>query len=110
MGQELRSIVLTDDEFLYAAGLYLEQTDEKLVSADNIDTVEVSEGADASAVVRLKTPLVDGKTEVGLEGEQMVETIVAFCRDRIIPLPKNGRKTVVRRDGNVILEIELDWF
>ncbi len=110
MGQELRSIVLTDSEFHHAACLFFEADAARQVLAENIDRVEVTEGENATASVKLKIPLVDGKTEIPLDQTEMVEAIVHFCRDRIIPLPRNGRKLVVRRDDHVILEIELDWF
>ena len=110
MGQELRSIVLDDGEFRRAAGLYFDADGESLVASGNIDWVEVPDGADHGATVWLRNPLVDGRTEVPVDKEQMVDMVVAFCRHRAIPLPKSGRKAIVRREERTILEIELDWF
>ena len=110
MGQELRSIVLDDEEFKLAAGLYFEQQPGSAISAANIDRVAQTDGVDQSATVHLRDPLVDGKSVVSADKQQMIEMVVAFCRHRAVPLPKSGRKSIVRRDGHTILEIELDWF
>ncbi|MCG8359554.1 MAG: hypothetical protein MI920_28655 [Kiloniellales bacterium] len=110
MGEEFRSIALTEAEFQHAIGLLLTQRREAPASADNIASVVVDDGDMATARVALKTPLVDGRSEIALETGEIVEAFILFCRDRVIPLPRNGRKTVVRRKDRVILEIELDWF
>ncbi len=110
MGQELRSIVLEDAEFQVAAGLYYDQLSEQQVRSGNIRQVDIPEGVDRGATVRLRDPLVDGQTSVAVDKQQMIDMVVAFCKHRAIPLPKSGRKAIVRRDGRTILEIELDWF
>ena len=110
MGQELRSIVLEDEEFRQAAGLYFDQRPDQQVRANNVLAVELPDGVDRGATVRLRDPLVDGQTSVEVDKAQMIDMVVAFCKDRAIPLPKNGRKVIVRRDQRTILEIELDWF
>lgn len=110
MGQELRSIVLEDEEFRQAAGLYFDRLPDQQVRSGNILAVEQPDGIDRGATVQLRDPLVDGQTRVEVAKEQMIDMVVAFCKDRAIPLPKSGRKVVVRRDGRTILEIELDWF
>ena len=110
MGQELRSIVLEDEEFEQAAGLYFDQQPDQQVRSGNILAVELPEGADRGGTIQLRDPLVDGQTQVAIVKEQMIDMIVAFCKDRAIPLPKSGRKAVVRRNNRTILEIELDWF
>ena len=110
MGQELRSIVLEEREFQTAAGLYFDAQDESLVASGNIRAVEMPDGEPPDATVLLRDPLVDGRTEVPVDKQQMVDMVVAFCRDRAIPLPKSGRKAIVRRGERVVLEIELDWF
>ena len=76
----------------------------------NIAGVRMDDGLDPSAVVDFRMPLIDGRTAVEIDRQQIIDMVVAFCRDRAIPLPKSGRKMVVRRDDNVVLEIELDWF
>lgn len=110
MGRELRSIVLTEGEFTYAAGLYFDARPELPVVSHNIDSVQGPPAADGQGRVRLKAPLVDGQTAISLEPQEMIDMVVAFCRDKAIPLPRNGRKSILRRDGDVVLEIELDWF
>ena len=110
MGQELRSIVLEDEEFKRAAGLYFDQRPDQQVRSGNILAVELPEGVDRGGTIRLRDPLVDGQTRIEVVKEQMVDMVVAFCRDRAIPLPKSGRKAIVRREDRTILEIELDWF
>jgi hypothetical protein len=60
--------------------------------------------------VALKVPLVDGQASVALGPRELIDIFVCFCREKSVPLPRSGRKTVLRRDGNLVLEIELDWF
>ena len=114
MGQELRSIVLTHNEFVRAAALYYDalprSRPESQVLGSNIAAIEIPDGEDPTGQVLLEDPMVDGRTRVTIGKAEMIDMMVAFCRDRAIPLPKTGRKTIVRRDGKVILEIELDWF
>lgn len=110
MGQELRSIVLEDQEFIQAAGLYYDQRPDQQVRSGNILAIEQSDGVDRGATIKLRDPLVDGQASVRATKEEMIDMVVAFCKDRAIPLPKSGRKSVVRRDDRTILEIELDWF
>lgn len=110
MGQELRSIVLDDSEFRRAAGLYFDARADCMINSGNIAGVRMVEGRDPDAVVEFNMPLIDGRTSVDIDRQQIIDMVVAFCRDRAIPLPKSGRKVVVRRDEQVVLEIELDWF
>lgn len=110
MGQELRSIVLDDGEFRDAAGLYFDARADCMINSGNIAGVRMADGRDPDAVLEFRTPLIDGRTCVDIDRDQMIDMVVAFCRDRAIPLPRSGRKDVVRRDDQVVLEIELDWF
>ncbi len=110
MGQELRSIVLTDAEFAIAAGLYFDGRRDMAIKASSIAAVHGPDTPNGQATVALKVPLVDGQASVTLGPHELVEIIVCFCRAKAVPLPRNGRKTVLRRGGNVVLEIELDWF
>jgi len=110
MGRELRSIVLTKGEFAYAAGLYFDARPDLPVVSHNIDSVQGPPAADGQGQVRLKDPLVDGQTVVTLEPQEMIDMVVTFCRDKAIPLPRSGRKSILCRDEHVVLEIELDWF
>ena len=110
MGRELRSIVLTEGEFAYAAGLYFDAKPDLPVVSHNIASVQGPPEADGQGQVHLKDPLVDGQTVVTLEPQEMIDVVVAFCRDKAIPLPRNGRKSILCRDDTVVLEIELDWF
>lgn len=110
MGQELRSIVLTDAEFASATGLYLDGRRGAPIKASNIDAVHGPDKPNGQATVTLKVPLVDGQSSVTLGSRELIEIFVGFCREKSVPLPRNGRKTVLRRNGQVVLEIELDWF
>lgn len=110
MGQELRSIVLDDAEFRMAAGLYFDGRADCLINSGNIAGVRMEDGLDPPAALDFQEPLIDGRMSVDIDREQMIDMVVAFCRDRAIPLPKSGRKAILRRDKQVVLEIELDWF
>jgi hypothetical protein len=110
MGQELRSIVLTDAEFAFATGLYFDGRRGAPIKAGNIGAVHGPDKPNGQATVALKVPLVDGQASVTLGPRELVDIIVRFCKEKAVPLPRSGRKTVLRRDGNVVLEIELDWF
>ena len=110
MGQELRSIVLTEEEFTTAAGLYFDDMKDSPIAASNIASVEGPSEPNGPGQLRLKSPLVDGQAALTLEFRDLIEMIVAFCRHKAIPLPRTGRKTILRRDRSIVLEIELDWF
>ena len=110
MGQELRSIVLDDEEFRRAAGIYFDTRKDCLIRSDNVARVRMADGQDPAASLEFTTPLIDGREELELDRQQLIDMVVSFCRDRAIPLPKSGRKFITRRDERVVLEIELDWF
>ena len=110
MGQELRSIVLNEDEFLVAAGLYFDGDKDSPIVSSNIRAVAVTALPDAPGEITLHAPLVDGQQNVSCEPQQLIEMVVAFCKQKAIPLPRHGKKTVLRRGDSVVLEIETDWF
>ena len=110
MGQELRSIVLTEGEFTSAAGIYFDGKKESPIAAGNVASIEGPDEPNGDGRLQLKSPLVDGQAVLALDSYEMIEMIVAFCRHKAIPLPRSGRKTILRRDTNIVLEIELDWF
>ncbi len=110
MGQELRSIVLSDSEFTVAVGLHLDQQDALPVGSADLEATEVTGEPDAHCLVKLRNPMADGRHEFILPSEQLVEIFVLFCKMKAVPLPRNGKKTVIRRDDAVVLEILIDWF
>lgn len=110
MGQELRSIVLTENEFTAAAGIYFDGKKDSPIAAANVASIEGPHEPNGDGRLQLKSPLVDGQTVLTLDSREMIEMVVAFCRHKAVPLPRTGRKSILRRDANIVLEIELDWF
>ena len=110
MGQELRSIVLTDAEFTLAAGLYFEDHRDTPIKSSNIKAVLGPSEPNGDAVVQFNVPLVDGQSSIALSPRDVVDIVVRFCKEKAVPLPRSGRKTVLRRGDQLVLEIELDWF
>ena len=110
MGRELRSIVLSLDEFEAAVGAYYEETKGTVIHPNNIRSLEVSQGPDITCVVRFINPLLDGREEVCLDDQQIAEVIIRFVKGKGHPLPRRGKKSLAWIEKDLALMIELDWF
>ena len=110
MGREYRSIVLSDDEFEAAVNLYYEQTKGAVIHPSNIKALKLTDEPDFACAIDLIEPLLDGKTRITLEAADIIEVMQRFVRSKGHPLPRRGRKSLARMNGQLSLLIELDWF
>ncbi len=110
MGRELRSIVLSPAEFESAVGDYYEQTKGVAIHASNIRSLKLGEGDDIDCRIDLVNALLDGKTEIVLNTEEIIDVIMRYVQGKGHPLPKRGKKTLNWLNGELAVMIELDWF
>ncbi len=110
MGRELRSIVLTPEEFETAVKSHFDRAETPVVPARNVATVVVGQGPVIEAEIILLEPLLDGRASVQLESRDIIEVIVGYVRDQGHPLPRHGKKSLAWIEGELAMLIELDWF
>ncbi len=114
MGREFRTIVLTADEIDAAIRQYVAAQSGKTVDPATIADIAVTPPTDSAggfgALVRFSEPRLDGTSEMVLDAETMIAALIDFCRSRAVPLPRGGRKTLGRVNGDLALLVELDWF
>lgn len=110
MGRELRSIVLSPAEFESALGEFYEQTKGVALHASNIRSLKLGEGPDIDCRIDLVNALLDGKTEIILDADEIIDVIMRYVHGKGHPLPKRGKKALNWLNGELAVMIELDWF
>lgn len=110
MGKEYRTIVLDGEESKSALANYLRARRDMQVHSRNIASITLGEGIRVTGRVSLVEPLLDGRREVDLSQEDIVEAVVALLQEKAHPLPRRGRKSLTWIDGDLAMLIELDWF
>jgi len=110
MGRELRTIILSGDELESAIRGSLTVRKDRNVHPQNIATLELSESGEITCAVKFLNPLLDGRSNLLLASEDLVEAIATFVRLQGHPLPKRGRRSLAWIDGELAMMIELDWF
>ena len=110
MGRELRSIILSGDELEAAIRDSLTSRKGGLVHPQNISTLELSESGAVTCNIKFLNPLLDGRSELMLGPEDLIDAIAGYVRAQGHPLPKRGRRSLAWIEGDLALMIELDWF
>ncbi len=110
MGRELRSIVLSPDEFEAALSTFYEQTKGVAIHPSNIRSLELAKESPIDCQIELVNPLLDGKPDISLDQDEIIDIILRYVRDKGHPLPRRGKKSLTWLDGDLAVMIELDWF
>lgn len=110
MGREYRSIVLDSEESKEALAKYLRARHDTQVHSSNIADITLSEGPEVTGTVVFVEPLLNGRRKIQLTQKEIVEAIVALLQEKAHPIPRLGRKSLTWIDGDLALQVELDWF
>ena len=86
---EIRHIIFSNDELkLVFQSVPLEGFD----PARRITRIQVVEGPPPS--IRIQSEAGGGRAELEVESYQLARLMVAYCREKKIPLPKDALKTI----------------
>ncbi|MFV3126258.1 hypothetical protein [Niveispirillum sp. KHB5.9] len=88
---EIRHIIFSNDELkLVFQSVPLEGFD----PARRITRIQVVEGPPPSIRIQTEAPGGGARAELEVESYQLARLMVAYCRDKKIPLPKDALKTI----------------
>ncbi|NBC96733.1 MAG: hypothetical protein GVY27_10305 [Deinococcus-Thermus bacterium] len=114
MPAELRQIIFSRDEITHAVARHrvglAETAGGPAPELPPGDILQVRIDHDPTAPVHLKILPEDGSDArmVALPAEALGACLVRYCRDQGIPIPANGRKTLLAMGDSVILSLQID--
>ncbi len=107
MPREDRRIIFSHDEVYKAIYALAVQKQMKKPPAGAVKSVSEKTDDPATIVINLENP-ADSSEETREYGRDFIAAaLMVFCRGAGIPLPKSARKSVMVRDGEVILRSQI---
>ncbi len=107
MAQEFRKIILTGREVEAALAVYFDKAKGDIRAAD-IRQIELDDGPEVGGVIQLNRALFNGRSTVPLGSDQIGAAMILYCREKKIPLPRRGTKSLEREFDGVALTIRID--
>ena len=109
MPREDRLIIFSNEEVYKALYALSAQKQLKKPPAGMIEKVEEAEGDRNTIVIYLHNPqeTFDKDKQVDYTRDFLAAALMLFCRGLGIPLPKSARKSVMLRNGEVMLRVQI---
>ncbi len=108
MPVELRKILFAEEELQAAVIDYCLRSKMRLPET-NIDSVDITEDAEACVVLNYATESPSDVSDVKLSRDQVAAALIRYCGEHNIPLPRSGRKMLQPGDDGVALLINIHW-
>ena len=106
MPREHRQIIFAEDELLSAMIAHDRTLESKVIEGE-----AVACAVGAGPIVELESRVRDGNVwrnqKISLPLEFVLHSLIRYCLENNIMIPRAGRKTVALNDGDVCLEISI---
>jgi len=106
MPREIRKIILSREEMAEAVDSF-RRVRKDLLPPGTILSVEEAKGPSVTVHIEMRFGPNVRNDEFVLENEHLVETMIRFCLENNIIVPRGGKKTVRCIDQEWLLEIKL---
>ena len=107
MVQEIRKIILTNEELVYAFECYRRMTPNFLPNGKVVACTSFDDGT-VNVTVERNTAKGSERSEHPIRGQEVLKPLIRFCVENNIMLPKNGQKSIAIKDGAASLYIVLN--
>jgi hypothetical protein len=105
---ELRKILFAEEELQAAVIDYCLRSKIRLPEA-SIDSIDITDDAEACVVLNFDTDHTDDVRDVKLSRDQVAASLIRYCGEHKIPLPRKARKILQPGDEGVALLINIRW-
>lgn len=108
MPTEDRRIIFTVEEVYKAIFTFCVQKQLSAPPGGELIKIEQDEKEDAKVFFTMKDNINSEQQTVEYSKDFLAAALLLFCRGLGIPIAKNGKKSVLVRDGQVMLRIVID--
>jgi len=107
MPKEDRHIIFTADEVYKAIYALAVQKQLPKPPVGAVKKIEEKDGDPAQIIIHLENPAEETQDTREYTRDFLAAALMVFCRGAGIPLPKNARKSVMIKDGQAILRVQI---
>jgi hypothetical protein len=100
MPTERRRIIFSDDEIVSAAISHCRSTGIALPDAE-VEDLDIAMDGDCSLCLTFAVTSPEQVDELTLDPETLLSALIAFCRNRAIPIPRSASKRLEPMEGSL---------
>ncbi len=108
MPAELRKLTFSEAE-LRAAMVNFALRNDMRVPAANIDKVDIDDSEDLTVTLNFTTDDPSANKNLTFNKEQILASLILYCRNYSIPLPRVARKVIAKDGNSLTMMINLRW-